>query len=161
MKFENDQSESNLCRAFGAVLNTQIKLITNCTVKFDVKDKDNSIIESILVLGKDKIYFYNLIFTKIELEVNFKLIEQVIDEDNKTCLLIVFNEKLKFNKIVIKSIYLSLSSKKTFINYLKCYYSSYYNFSYGLLKDLKVTKEKDIEFKHNKKQLNTKKRRLG
>jgi hypothetical protein len=157
LKFDNDQSESNLCKALGAVLNTQIKLITNCTIRTKSTSNDKAIKVVILVVGSEKIYFYNLDFDKIQFQFCYHEIESIVEETSNDNGLLINLKDVKFkgnNKVPY--VYMSINDRISFINIVKCYYSTYYCFIIGELKELKIKKKDFIEFSNTKVKMETK-----
>lgn len=162
MKFDNDQSESNLCKALGAVLNTQIKLITNCSIRAkDNKSNLNTkttIKEVIIVVGSEKIYLFNTNFKIIQFEFSYSDIEYVLKEViNEDGLMINLKNVVFNNNPEVPYIYITLNDRESFINLLKCYYSTFYEFHYGEIRELVVKVKDFIEFEYNKIRVDMKK----
>lgn len=157
LKFDNDQSESNLCKALGAVLNTQIKLITNCTIRTKSSTNDKAVKVVILVVGSEKIYIYNLDFDKIQFEFCYYDIESIVEETSNDNGLLINLKDVKFkSNPKVPYIYISINDRISFLNIVKCYYSTYYCFIIGELKELKIKKKDFIEFSNTKIKMETK-----
>ena len=149
-----------LSKSIGSSLNTDIKYISSGLIRIKKLKKGDKLTSNILIIiGKEKVYGYNLSLDSIKFEFSFDKIAKVEFELYNPNTILIELDNYKIKDYYVPLIVLIIDNREMFLKMLQCYYSSYHAEMYGILKDLK-TKNKDQFEYENKKSINYKTTRI-
>jgi hypothetical protein len=141
MELNDEEQQLMLSKFIGASLDTDIKYISSCFIRRKIVLKGDQVTTNILlIVSKEKLYGFSKSMDQIKFEFPFDKIRNLeIESFNPKSVLIELKDfKLNNNSIPLIVIY--IENRETFLNYLQCYYSTYFAEVHGKVKELKIKK---------------------
>lgn len=154
--FKNDQSQSTLYKSLSLTLNSNVKYLSSCILKLDIENFEKK--SSIIVITDNNVILINDEFESIELLFEFSFIEYLIEESSNLNGLMFKLKNVYYKNIYHDAVYVSIPDRNTLISFIKCYYSTYFNFHNNIIKEIKIHSSQVITLKNNKCKVFTKKK---